>query len=190
MGDLNLRLFRAINGWPQEWAPFWRFFSEAANQVWFKIAVLVLVVCMVARGGRARRTVIQALIAFPLANGFTDLFKHLLPEHRPYQEIAGVLVRPMDNMTASYGTASAHSANMAAVAFVFAYGLGWWGVPWIVAAILTGISRIYVGAHYPYQVALGWTCGIVAGLLVTKTWEWIARTREGVKDVDAAQSAK
>ena len=120
---------------------------------------------------------VQALIAFPLANGFTDLFKNFLPEHRPYQEILGVIPRPLDNMTQSYGTASAHAANMAAVAFVFTYCLGWWGSPWIVAAVLTGISRIYVGAHYPYQVLLGWTCGVVAGLLVTQAWRWASARR-------------
>jgi undecaprenyl-diphosphatase len=129
-------------------------------------------------------TVLEALAALPIANGLTDLLKHLVPEHRPYQELAGVIPRPADNMTLSFGTASAHSANMAAIAFVFCYGLDWWGVPWAVAALLTGISRVYVGAHYPYQVLLGWACGIFAGIVVTKAWELIVRSRKSVSNTE------
>jgi undecaprenyl-diphosphatase len=175
MAGLNERVFRFVNGWPDSWAPFWQFFSEAANHLWFKVTVLVLVVAMVVAGKRARSTVIQVLIAWPIANGMTDLFKNFLPEPRPFQElVTGFTLRGISITNHSHGTASAHAANMAAIAFAFTYGLGWWGVPWIVIALLTGISRIYVGAHYPYQVLLGWTCGIVAGLLVTQTRRLIA----------------
>jgi undecaprenyl-diphosphatase len=69
---------------------------------------------------------------------------------------------------------------MAAVAFVFVYHLGWWGSPWVVVALLTGISRIYHGAHYPYQVLLGWTCGLVVAFLITKAAELIRRKRSDV----------
>jgi undecaprenyl-diphosphatase len=180
VGDLNLNVFRFINGWSDEYAPFWRFFSEAANQLWFKIAVLILVVAMVVRGLRSRRTVLQALIAWPIANGMTDLFKHFLPEPRPFQDIAGVALRGISSMTTSHGTASAHAANMAAIAVAFTLGVRWWGSPWVLVALLTGISRIYVGAHYPYQVLLGWTCGIVAGLLVFYIWR-VVEDRVGKK---------
>ena len=168
MGDANLRLFRAINGWPESWAPFWQFFSEAANHLWFRLIMLALVVLMVALGKGPRETVLRALIAFPIANGMTDLFKYVVPEPRPFQELSGVILR--EGYSLSHGTASAHAANMAAVAIVFTLGLRWWGVPWVVVAVLTGISRVYVGVHYPYQVLLGWTCGIVAGVAVAMVW--------------------
>jgi len=71
---------------------------------------------------------------------------------------------------------------MAVVAFVFAYHLRWWGSPWVIVAVMTGLSRIYNGVHYPYQVLLGWTCGVVAGILVTKTWELIQKKRGAVLD--------
>jgi undecaprenyl-diphosphatase len=88
----------------------------------------------------------------------------------------------------SYGTASAHAANMAAVAFVTTYFLGKWGYPWIVVAFLTGLSRIYMGLHYPSQVLLGWFCGAFSAFLVIKTWEAYLRVRhrEPVQGREAA----
>jgi membrane-associated phospholipid phosphatase len=84
--------------------------------------------------------------------------------------------------THSPGTASAHSANMAAVAFAMTYCLGWkWGFPWIVIALLTGLSRVYTGAHYPTQVLLGWLCGVFAAWVVIKTWEAWQSSRKGVE---------
>lgn len=76
----------------------------------------------------------------------------------------------------SYGTASAHSANMAAIATALWMVLGWrWGLAWAVIALLTGLSRIYNGVHFPSQVLLGWTVGIFVGWLMTHTFNAGAR---------------
>lgn len=78
---------------------------------------------------------------------------------RPCVELPDVHLR-VDTMT-SFGTASAHSANMAAVATAFTFYFGWRAWPWWVVAFMTGLSRIYVGVHYPSQVLFGWLTGII-----------------------------
>lgn len=164
-----------------EWLePTMRFFSEATNFTWVKVGLILMLLAMSWFAGPTRRSAIQALIAFPLANGITDQFKHFAPHPRPFQELSDVILR--SGWSDSAGTASAHSANMAAVAFVFTYHLRWWGAPWIVVALLTGLSRIYNGVHYPYQVLLGWTCGCCAGFAVIKTWELILAKRNTVRE--------
>jgi len=175
----DVGVFRAINGWSDDYAQFWRFFSEAFNILWFKILIALLVIGMIWAGGRARRTVLLALVSVGIANWSTDRLKEFMPQPRPFQVMNDVLMRA--GRAPSHGTASAHSANMAAVACVFILGLGYWGVPWVLVAVCTGISRVYVGVHYPHQVALGWLCGIVSGLVVTKSWEWIATRRKTVE---------
>jgi undecaprenyl-diphosphatase len=175
---VNLSIFRAINHWPEWMAPTMRFFSTATDYIEFKLFLLLLVIGMMVYRPLTRKTAVEALIAFPIANGITDLFKHNLPMPRPFQELSDVIVRL--GTTDSAGTASAHSANMAAVAFVFTYHLKWAGTPWILVALLTGLSRIYTGMHYPYQVLLGWSSGILAGFLVCKTWELIQAKRAPV----------
>lgn len=174
MRELNESILRGINHWPEGIAPFMRFFSEATNWLWVKLALGILVIALIVSKGRGRAAAIQALIAFPLADLTTNLFKKGIPMPRPCNELTNVLGHGI-GCSESMGTASAHSANMAAVAFVFVYHLRWWGSPWVLVAFFTGLSRMYHGAHYPYQVLGGWTCGIVVAFLVTKAGELIRR---------------
>jgi undecaprenyl-diphosphatase len=157
-----------------------RFFTDAA-QLWpVRLLLLAIVVGMLLAGRRTRRAVVMALLAFPLANETTDVLKAAFRQPRPFQVLDDVILRV--GWSDSFGTASAHSANYAAVAFVFTYHLGWWGVPWAFMAFMTGISRIYNGVHFPYQVLLGWTVGCFAGLVIVKTWEAYLRLRQPVRE--------
>lgn len=174
--SLDESLFRAINRWPDELEPLMRFLSEATNYWPVRLILLAMVVWLITQRGARRAAGIQALIAFPIANGITDLFKHNLPQPRPCNALADVWAHGI-GCSDSMGTASAHSANMAAVATVFVFHLRGWGSPWVVIALLTGLSRIYHGAHMPSQVLLGWTCGILAALAVCSIGEWIRNRR-------------
>lgn len=167
--DLNRILLQWINGWPQEWAPFWRFLSEGIKGAPLRIAFAALAVFLLCASRITRKTTLLALASFLLANLTCDALKYGFEAPRPDPAVDMILVHG-DRLT-SFGTASAHSANMAAIAFVFTLYLGRWGWPWIVVALLTGLSRVYVGAHYPYQVALGWLVGVFCAFLVTRTWD-------------------
>jgi len=190
VSDLNRTVFDWINRWPEWLAPAMHFFSEATNWLWVKIALGLLVVGLIVAKGRGRHAAIQALLAFPLANGITDLFKKGLPMPRPFQEIDAADMFLRAGTSDSAGTASAHSANMAAVAFVFTYHLGWWGSPWVLVAVMTGLSRVYNGVHYPYQVLLGWTVGVTAGLVITTVAERILRRRGSVEQSEPTNEAQ
>jgi undecaprenyl-diphosphatase len=183
VGDLNRHVFDAINGWPDSFTPFLPFFSIAMSYVWVKIVLGALLIGLAWRAGPTRRTAVQALIAFPIANGMTDLFKHYAGTPRPCSELAHVALHGI-GCSGTMGTASAHSANMAAVAFVFVYHLRWWGSPWVLIAILTGLSRIYIGAHYPAQVLLGYTCGVAAAAAVTLGWSRFQAQRNPASERD------
>ena len=75
------------------------------------------------------------------------------------------------------GTASAHSANMAAVAFVMTYRLRYGGAIWIILAALVGYSRVFTGVHFPHQVVLGWLCGGLVGYLTVSVSNLFADRR-------------
>ncbi|CAN5505466.1 phosphatase PAP2 family protein [soil metagenome] len=181
-------LFRAINGWPDSLAPIMVWFSTAIDSLPFKLFLLVYVIVMVVRGGKARPAALLSLVAFPIANGITDLFKHGLPEHRPFQVLADVVVRT--GKSESMGTASAHAANMACVATVMTLILGWrWGGIWIAVAILVGFSRVYCGVHWPSQVVLGWSIGIYVGFAAVWVYRRVSLIRERKKGKDAESAA-
>ncbi|HET7487840.1 MAG TPA: phosphatase PAP2 family protein [Acidimicrobiales bacterium] len=71
-----------------------------------------------------------------------------------------VLGRPQTGL----GYPSGHAAVAVTLAAVAAPTLGrpWRALAWTAAGV-TGVSRIYVGAHYPLDVAGGWALGWAAG---------------------------
>ncbi len=181
MHGLDITLFRWINGWPDSWAPFFHFLSESNKIGWVRIIFLVIVLTMLIANKTTRKAVLLALLAFVLANGFTEAFKYSFQMLRPCVELDGVNLH-VKKLT-SFGTASSHAANMMAVGVVFTLLLGKKWLPWIALAFLTGLSRIYVGVHYPSQVLLGWVCGAFCGLMLVKMSEAYGRLhRNDVKD--------
>lgn len=182
---MDKQIFLWINNWPEAWSGFITFFSYATNLLFVKILLLALIIAMLIKGPKPRMAVLAALIGVGIANPLTDLAKHFLPTHRPFQpEELGNLVHLRVGYANSMGTASAHTANMTAVAVAMMLTLGPWGWPWVVIALLTAVSRIYVGAHYPSQVLLGAIIGGLAGwvavLLVRRVSEFIrSRSKSG-----------
>jgi membrane-associated phospholipid phosphatase len=45
-------------------------------------------------------------------------------------------------------------------------GLWPWGLVFLFLALLIGYSRVYVGVHYPTDVAAGFLVGVVAAALI------------------------
>ncbi len=166
MNDLDRRICLWINHWPEGLTPVMRFFSEGTSVWYVKLFALVAVISMVIRNGKTRAAALLSILAVVIANGMTDLLKHGFPMHRPYQpEALGTQIILRLGGNSSFGTASAHAANMTAVATVLTLLLGRWGWPWIGVAVITGLSRIYLGEHFPSQVLLGATCGLVGGFV-------------------------
>lgn len=181
MAALNIEIFRAVNEWPDWVYPLLVPLSTVNDRLFFKVAILALVIAMVWRGGRARRAALLALVAFPIADGICNLAKHMVPVARPFQELADVHLRV--GSTASMGTASSHAANLAAVATVMTLGLGFrWGAAWIAAALVVGVARVYAGAHYPNQVLLGWAIGISVGFMADRLTRIIVQRRRSLSE--------
>ncbi len=186
MGALDRAIFYWIYRWPESMRGFWVFFSEATKDKTFRWVLAGIVILLCASGKTTRKATLLGLVAWPLADAFTGTLKNGIDFARPCVELPDVVTR-VGKLT-TWGTASSHAANMAAIAFVFAYHTHWrGGIPWVIIAILTGLSRVYVGVHYPSQVLLGWICGALVGLIVVKTWEAIVRLRTPAETPVAAE---
>lgn len=186
MRELDLALFYAINRWPDELAPFFFHLSEATKWMPTRVLLVGLWLFLILRP-QTRWGGVGLVLAFPLANELTDQLKAFFAGLRPCYELPDVILR--QNFMSSFGTASAHSANMAAVAVVMTWYYGpKWGSLWIAIAALTGLSRIYLGAHYPYQVLFGWFCGVAVALLVIAALERL-KARFGKASPEARPAA-
>lgn len=165
-------IFRWINGWPDFPAPLFVFLSDATKMTSGRLILGLAALGLLVAGNATRKALFLGLAAVGLANEITDVLKGTFPDPRPCVELSDITLR-VGKLTSS-GTASAHSANMAALAIVFWLAFKWRGSVWIAVALLTGLSRIYVGVHYPSQVLFGWTCGVFAGLVVWFSWAaWV-----------------
>ncbi|MBV6459187.1 MAG: hypothetical protein HONBIEJF_02330 [Fimbriimonadaceae bacterium] len=183
MQALDRAIFRWINQWSDWLAPIFRFFSEGNKWTSVRIALAALLIYLVWRPA-TRAAAILAMLSWPVANACTDVLKAALPTYRPSDPRSGMSdivfrVDPLD----SFGTASAHSANMMAVAVVFLLLARPWGWPWLAVAILTGLSRIYVGVHFPFQVLFGWLVGGFCGWVLVQCFHAWKRLREGQEEV-------
>lgn len=179
LGPWDDAVFRWINsGWRTDVNDaVFRFFSLALEVPVIVGTLVAVIVTHIIAGGKWRRAAILSLLAFPIANEICEMFKQGIATARPCIDVYGVSLlldyKGEVFWLDSSGTSSAHSANMAAIATVMALESGKWGIPWIIVAFLTGISRIYTGVHYPSQMLLGWTVGVLSGVLVSKGWQAI-----------------
>jgi len=183
-------IFKSINSWPSSLESAMRFFSEALNYGWMKVLLAIIVIAMIAAGKDTRKCAICSLISFLLSDGTTNILKHISPLPRPFDDpnVAGVITRLPESHSA--GTASAHSANMMATAICMLIALRWGGLPWLILALLVSISRIYTGMHFPYQVGLGWIVGAFYAVLVSITWEFIAKKKKAKAELVAPNEVK
>lgn len=170
MRPLDTAIFRWINEWPDLLEPF--FYAISEGNKWWPVRILLLAVFFFVFT-RSKKAAVTALFSWLPANELCDLLKNGFKMPRPNVELADVQLR-VGEMT-SFGTASAHSANMMAVATVFWLLYRPAGYVFLPLAILTGISRIYVGVHYPYQVLLGWFVGATVGALLVLVVQSVER---------------
>jgi membrane-associated phospholipid phosphatase len=89
---------------------------------------------------------------------------------RPYWLVPEVIAYAGET---SFGVPSGHAQNAFGVWGMLAACTGkWWG--WLIAIpviLLIGISRLYLGVHFPHDVILGWVAGALLLWLVLHFWK-------------------
>lgn len=110
-----------------------------------------------------------------------NLFKMILHSPRPYWVDTHIQLWAAPEI--SFGLPSAHAQNAVVMWGLLAfYGRRAWG--WVAAfllALLTGLSRLYLGVHFPTDVLAGWLLGLLV-LWGGLCWEnpldqWLQRYR-------------
>jgi len=104
-----------------------------------------------------RRLGIRMLLILIVVDMVGIAFKLLFHQPRPYW-IGGV--RPLAE-EASYGIPSTHASDSIAVLGYLAYRVKktWFWIVTVVVLFFIGLSRLYLGAHFPHDVLFGWLIG-------------------------------
>ncbi len=143
-------------------APVWTGLSMLGN-AW---AILGLTAPMLVI---APRIVWAWLCAAPFAILFARSGKGLLESPRPAAEVDNAQIRIVGELLHNVSMPSGHTLTAFAVASGIYFSLapeGRWRYGWLfVLAAAAGLSRIAVGAHWPGDVAVGASLGLLSGML-------------------------
>jgi len=115
-----------------------------------------------------RRIGVRALLLLIYTDFVAYSFKQLLHQPRPYWigDVKALSAEP------SYGIPSSHASNTLSVGGYLATKIkkNWFWALLIILILLIGISRLYLGVHFPQDVLFGWLIGFSVLWAVAK-WE-------------------
>jgi membrane-associated phospholipid phosphatase len=106
-----------------------------------------------------RRIGVRALLILLSFDFITASFKLLFHQPRPYW-IGDV--KQLSTET-TYGIPSSHAGRSLSVIGYLAFRIkeNWFWAVTVIYVLLVGISRLYLGVHFPHDVLFGWLIGIV-----------------------------
>lgn len=160
-------------------APAWLDDSVSA---WSTYGLGVFAALMLLAWWRARRSSAPAALAalavpvvVVVAYALNDVVKMLVREDRPCQSLHVATLEACP-APGDWSFPSNHAAIAAAAAGALLFVSRRLGAVAVLAACAMGASRVWVGAHYPHDVAAGLLLGAVAGLLLmTALRRWTRR---------------
>ena len=123
---------------------------------------LVGVACLATFTGQGRHLGLRLAAATGIATLFSQALKRSLTRPRPDVSIAGFEALAVNPDAFSFP--SGHTAAAFGVAVAFAGEPHCLGPAALLLATGIGLSRVYLGAHYPLDVAVGAVLGVCSGL--------------------------
>lgn len=163
----GLQVIAAIQGWGGWLEAPMKFFSFLGTEDFFMLVLPVLFWCVDVRLG------IQVGFILLVSATTNDALKMTFQGPRPYWYSQSIRAYAAET---SFGVPSGHAQTAAGVWGMVAAGLkrAW---AWIVAGLLIfliGLSRLYLGVHFPHDVLLGWLIGGLLLWLMLRFWNPVA----------------
>jgi undecaprenyl-diphosphatase len=118
-------------------------------------------------GGALAGVAQQALATLVLSHLVVQLVKRTVGRPRPSRGIAraALIVEPD-----RFSFPSGHAAAAMSVAFVYASAYPSLAIPLVALAGAVGISRVFLGVHYPGDVLIGQLIAVLTGLVALHGW--------------------
>lgn len=143
-------------------------FTSLGNGGMIWIALSLVMLCF----KRTRRAGVAGLLALAVGFVLTNLtVKPLVGRLRPWLTVEGLSALVAEHDPNSFP--SGHTCAAFAAACAWRPHLPkWWGRAALGAAALMGLSRLYVGVHFPTDVLAGALAGVLSGWLARRIYEY------------------
>ena len=129
---------------------------------------------------RTRRAGQVALTAIVIGFLCTNVvLKHLVSRPRPWLDVAGLIPLIEEADPNSFPSGHTCAAFAFAGAALCTLPVRWGKALALGAAVLMGLSRLYVGVHYPTDVLAGAAVGLLAGWIAVLLWKRPAPKEKG-----------
>lgn len=154
--------------------PVFQFVTTLGNagMIWILICILLLLRKSTRRIGWMG---LLALLGSLLVNNI--LLKNIVERPRPYDIIEGL--QPLITRPKDFSFPSGHTGSSFAAAAVFYRNLPkQFGIWMILLAALIGVSRLYLGVHYPTDVLAGMLLGVALGYGAERLVNWLGEKRK------------
>jgi undecaprenyl-diphosphatase len=168
LNSIDIALFRFMNeNLSNSFFDFLMPFITDLNKQPFVLAlVLALVIWMIIRGNRRVRLAAILLILTVIISDqlSSSIIKFWLDRPRPCRALENV--RLLVSCGSGFSFPSSHAVNNFAAAFVLSFFFPrakWWFFGFAAAV---AFSRVYVGVHFPSDVAGGFAIGMIVGAIV------------------------
>lgn len=176
-----------------------RFMAAVSSlDFWLLPLGLVILATLIFGGWKARAMLVTLAVVVGVSDGVVaDSLKKIIARPRPHQVLANVRVvdlrrarprllalwkpvkvkmsRPKPENVQGRSFPSAHVMNNFCAAVVLAYFYRRIGALWFIAAAVVAYSRVYVGSHWPSDVAISSLLGAGVALLLLPLCEWLWR---------------
>jgi membrane-associated phospholipid phosphatase len=161
--DFGVRFIVALQGLGSWLVLPMKFFSFLGTEDFFMVALPVIYWCIDSTLG------IQVAVILMLSSSVNCALKLAIHGTRPYwysQTVKGLAAET------SFGVPSNHTQSATVIwGIIAAYLRKWWA--WLVAVLLIlliGLSRLYLGVHFPHDVLVGLLIGGILLWLVLRFW--------------------
>lgn len=167
--NLDASLLLAIQSLRLDWLdPLVEFYTTLGNAgaLWIVLSLILLCRKSTRKAGAA------GLLALALGFVCTNVvLKHLVGRARPWLDVPGLIPLVEEGDPNSFPSGHTTAALAAAVAWARSLPRKWVGGLVVGAAVCMGLSRLYVGVHYPSDVLAGALVGAACGWIASRILE-------------------
>ena len=157
------------------------FLTDLNKMLFGKVLAVILWIVLIWKGGRKGRIVAFMLVLLLV---FSDqlsstLIKKFIARPRPCHTFDGTPVLPGIRLLVDCGSGfsfpSSHAVNNFAAGSYFSYFYRKWTWLFFTLVAIIALSRVYVGVHYPSDIAGGAAIGTLCSAFVIIIWKMIAK---------------